>query len=112
MRLASKYEEDLTGSTTIGFPTVSFSGSGDKARLGSGMIWTDDMSGPRELQANASRIDGFRGTEIYKALQIVSATLMSTVHLSHNTIRRTSNANTHPLQSTALIFSTRSCAFA
>ncbi|VDC00132.1 unnamed protein product [Peniophora sp. CBMAI 1063] len=69
IRLASKYEEDLTGSTTIGFPTVSFTGSGANARLGSGMIWTDDMSGPRELQANASRLDGFRGTEIYKALQ-------------------------------------------
>ena len=71
VRLASKYEEELTGSTTIGFPTVHFSGSGEKARLGSGMMWTDEMSGPRELQANASRIDGFRGTDVYKAVQIV-----------------------------------------
>ncbi|KZV67875.1 spindle pole body interacting protein [Peniophora sp. CONT] len=70
VRLASKYEEDLTGSTTIGFPTTVFSGSGEKGRLGGGMMWTDDMSGPRELQANASRIDGFRGTEVYKALQL------------------------------------------
>ena len=71
VRLASRSEEDVAGSTTIGFPSTPFIASGDIARLGSGMSFSDDSAGTRELAANASRIEGWRRTEIYQAMQAV-----------------------------------------
>jgi len=69
VRLASRYEEDTTGTTTIGFRSLPFTISQDTARLGSGMFFVDDAAGARELQANAARIEGWRRTELYARTQ-------------------------------------------
>ncbi|KAH9973799.1 spindle pole body interacting protein [Lactifluus volemus] len=70
VRLASRYEEDTIGTTTIGFPGASFNeGPGDSSQLGSGIIFLDDAAGSRELQANASRIEGWRRTTMYRMFQ-------------------------------------------
>ena len=72
VRLASRYEEDVLGATTIGFPSVPFNeGPGDTSLLGSGVIFLDDIVGSREVTANASRIDGWRRTPTYRMFQEV-----------------------------------------
>ena len=73
VRLASRYEEEVQGSTSIGYPSTPFvDGPGDMARLGSGMFFLDDAAGARELAANAARIEGFRHTEVYRTFQKAS----------------------------------------
>jgi hypothetical protein len=69
MKLASRFEEDSTGTTTIGFQSNPFITTSDSARLGSGMFYTDDATGQRELQANTARIEGWRRTEFYAKAQ-------------------------------------------
>lgn len=72
VKLASRYEEDLLGTTTIGFPGVSFNeGPGDTSQLGSGVVFLDDAAGSREVTANASRIEGWRRTAMYRMYQEV-----------------------------------------
>ncbi|KAF8343108.1 docking domain of Afi1 for Arf3 in vesicle trafficking-domain-containing protein [Cantharellus anzutake] len=58
VRLAARYEEEIHGSTKIGFPTISCS----EGQLGSGFS-LDDM---KELTANAGRIEGWRRTPCYE----------------------------------------------
>jgi len=73
VRLASRYEEDVHGTTTIGFPGVPFSESpGDTSQLGSGIVFFDDVAGSREVMANTSRIEGWRRTATYRMFQEVS----------------------------------------
>jgi len=70
VRLASRYEEDVHGGTTIGFPGVAFNeGPGDTSQLGSGMVFLDDVTGSREVMAYASRIEGWRRTAMYRMFQ-------------------------------------------
>ncbi|KAI9509047.1 spindle pole body interacting protein [Russula earlei] len=70
VRLASRYEEDILGSTTIGFPGIPFSeGPGDTSQLGSGIVFLDDVAGSREVTANSSRIEGWRRTQTYRMFQ-------------------------------------------
>ncbi|KAI0266905.1 spindle pole body interacting protein [Russula aff. rugulosa BPL654] len=70
VRLASRYEEDVIGATTIGFPSVPFNeGPGDTSQLGSGVIFLDDIIGSREVTANASRIEGWRRTPTHRMFQ-------------------------------------------
>ncbi|KAI0034716.1 spindle pole body interacting protein [Vararia minispora EC-137] len=69
VRLASRFEEDITGTTKIGFQSSPFAITPDAIRLGGGMFFNDDIVGARELQANAARIDGWRRTEFYTNLQ-------------------------------------------
>ncbi|KAI0301650.1 spindle pole body interacting protein [Multifurca ochricompacta] len=70
VRLASRYEEDILGTTTIGFPGISFNeGPGDTSQLGSGTVFLDDAAGSREVLANASRIEGWRRTAMYPMFQ-------------------------------------------
>jgi len=70
VRLASRYEEDVHGTTTIGFPGVPFSeGPGDTSQLGSGIVFLDDVVGSREVIANTSRIEGWRRTATYRIFQ-------------------------------------------
>lgn len=73
VRIASKYEEDMFGSTTIGFPCVSFQPptANSVGSLGSGAIYLDDLSKAKELTANAGRIEGFRSTPTYALYQRV-----------------------------------------
>jgi len=70
VRLASRYEEDILGATSIGFPSVPFNeGPGDTSQLGSGVIFLDDVAGSREVTANASRIEGWRRTPTHHMYQ-------------------------------------------
>ncbi|KAG6813287.1 hypothetical protein H0H92_012442 [Tricholoma furcatifolium] len=68
VRLASRYEEEVTGSTKIGFPCSLFSAeqAGRRAQLGSGIAFVDEASGLRELSANAQRIEAWRKTRSYQ----------------------------------------------
>jgi hypothetical protein len=62
----------VLGTTTIGYPGVSFTeGSGDASHLGSGIDFLDDAAGSREVLANASRIEGWRRTGMYRMRQEV-----------------------------------------
>ncbi|KAI0346507.1 spindle pole body interacting protein [Trametopsis cervina] len=67
VRLAARYEEDVLGLTTnIGYPSAPYSESpGEEPKLGSGLAFTDEAAGVRELAANASRIEAWRRTESY-----------------------------------------------
>ncbi|KAH8996382.1 spindle pole body interacting protein [Lactarius akahatsu] len=70
VRLASRYEEDVLGTTTIGFPGGSFTeGPGVTSHLGSGIVFLDDAAGSREVLANASRIEGWRRTAMHRMCQ-------------------------------------------
>lgn len=74
VRLAARYEEDILGiQTTIGYPNAIYTERlGDHPRLGSGLCFSDEVAGHRELSANASRIDAWRRTESYTLYQVVS----------------------------------------
>jgi hypothetical protein len=65
VRLASRYEEETYGATSIDYPTLLFV----PGRLGSGLVFSTSNSEEikRELQANASRIEGWRRTKCYEA---------------------------------------------
>ncbi|KAI0319503.1 spindle pole body interacting protein [Amylostereum chailletii] len=79
VRLASRYEEEVMGTSTIGYPSTSFAeGPGDTSRLGSGMVFLDDSAGARELAANASRIEGWRRTQSYREYQKDSKASLAT----------------------------------
>lgn len=72
VRLASRYEEEVTGSTPFGFPSAPFTEiPGQLPRLGSGIAFNDDLTCLRELAANAHRIEAWRRTTSYKYLTMV-----------------------------------------
>ena len=64
VRMAARYEEDQFRHTDIGFRSAPFSAS--TAALGSGVVPVDPGSWAKELDANASRIEGWRKTRSYK----------------------------------------------
>lgn len=68
VRLASKYEEETTGITRIGYLTSNFvEGTMERhAQLGSGIFFGDEASCIRELNANAHRIHAWRSTNSYR----------------------------------------------
>ncbi|KAF8629141.1 hypothetical protein AX17_005727 [Amanita inopinata Kibby_2008] len=68
IRLASRYEEETTGITKIGYATSSFiEGSTDRSsQIGSGIVFNDESTCLRELNANAHRIQAWRSTNSYK----------------------------------------------
>ncbi|KAF7332587.1 Protein mesA [Mycena kentingensis (nom. inval.)] len=65
-RLASRYEEDAYGSTKFGYPSSTFDDRLPNPRLGSGMVFADELAGRRELAANAQRIEAWRKTNSYQ----------------------------------------------
>ncbi|KAL0575799.1 hypothetical protein V5O48_006177 [Marasmius crinis-equi] len=67
VRLASRYEDEVTGTTTIGYPNTHFvEGSSTRPpQLGSGVVFNDEQAGMKELSANAHRIDAWRKTNSY-----------------------------------------------
>ncbi|KAI0739001.1 mesa protein [Daedaleopsis nitida] len=70
VRVASRYEEDALGSTSIGYPSTLYcERPGDKPRLGSGAFFMDEVSCAKELASNAGRIEAWRRTECYKLYQ-------------------------------------------
>ncbi|KAJ3748768.1 mesa protein [Lentinula detonsa] len=83
VKLASRYEEETytlglvekegnRPKTKVGYPSSPFmegQGGGANAyfgQLGSGLVFNDEASGIKELVANASRIEGWRGTNSYR----------------------------------------------
>ncbi|KAK3819816.1 MAG: docking domain of Afi1 for Arf3 in vesicle trafficking-domain-containing protein [Benniella sp.] len=67
VQLASLYEEQTEGQTSIG---LSRTNTPESAKyLGTGLVFTDESSRSREIAANASRIEGWRATTSYTYLQ-------------------------------------------
>ncbi|GAA5914657.1 hypothetical protein JCM8208_000402, partial [Rhodotorula glutinis] len=70
VRLASRYEEDSTAATTIGFASAPFAASRDGlGALGSGIVFADEAAGAREVAANGPRIEAWMRTPSYHAHQ-------------------------------------------
>lgn len=68
VRLASRWEEDNFGATSIDHPSASYNTS--TGRPGSGLVFLYGGSQEeirRELQTNSGRIDGWRRTKCYEA---------------------------------------------
>jgi hypothetical protein len=106
--MASRYEEDILGSTTIGFPGVSFyEGPGDTSQLGSGYVYLDDVAGSREVASNASRIESWRRTPMYRMYQEVNVLSLNCFN-GYFSLRapyvRISSAAVRPTRSKDLIF--------
>jgi hypothetical protein len=69
VQLASLYEEQTYGQTTIG---LNRSNTPESTKyLGTGLVFSDESSRAREISINASRIEGWRATTSYKYLQEV-----------------------------------------
>ncbi|KAF8973314.1 docking domain of Afi1 for Arf3 in vesicle trafficking-domain-containing protein [Flammula alnicola] len=69
VRLASRYEEEITGDTTFGYPSGPFTEiPGRLPKLGSGIAFSDEATCLKELVANAHRIEAWRKTNSYKYL--------------------------------------------
>ncbi|KAJ7785895.1 stabilization of polarity axis-domain-containing protein [Mycena metata] len=66
VRLASRYEEDMTGTTKFGYPSYAFDTRLPNPRLGSGIVFNDDSAGRKELAANSHRIEAWRKTNSYE----------------------------------------------
>jgi hypothetical protein len=72
VRLASRYEEEITGNTTLGYPSAPFTeAAGRPPKLGSGITFSDEANGWKELVANAHRIEAWRKTNSYHYLVLV-----------------------------------------
>ncbi|GAA5924641.1 hypothetical protein JCM1841_006373, partial [Sporobolomyces salmonicolor] len=65
VRLASRWEEETTSTTSIGFPCGPYA----NGRLGTGIVFGDEGAAGRELAANAPRIEGWMRTRSYKLYQ-------------------------------------------
>jgi len=84
VRLASRYEEDVTGSTKFGYPSFPFTEatSNRPPQLGSGIVFSDEATRVKELSANANRIEGWRRTNSYQYCVMV-CTFPPTQKTSH-----------------------------
>ncbi|GAA5997729.1 AFI1/MesA family protein [Rhodotorula paludigena] len=65
VRLASRYEEETTSTTSIGFPSAPCA----HGSLGSGIVFGDEGAGQREVLGNAARIEAWMRTKSYKVYQ-------------------------------------------
>lgn len=65
VRLASRYEEEITGTTKIGYPSSVYVENAARP-LGSGIVFNDESLGMRELTSNGHRIEAWRKTTSYK----------------------------------------------
>lgn len=63
IQLASKHEYDTFGITSIGFPCTSFSSV--SLKLGSGIVFIDEISKSREMSINLPRIESWRSNKSY-----------------------------------------------
>lgn len=70
VRLVSRYEEEVYGTTQIGYPTTAYSFA--QNQLGGGIIFPDDVSAAKELAVNANRMEGWRRTKMYEYYAAVS----------------------------------------
>lgn len=77
VRIASRYEEETTSATTIGYPCAAYNsaaavaGYGAQASLGAGVVFADEAAGWRELGANAARVERWMKTPSYRLYQQV-----------------------------------------
>lgn len=62
IRLAARYEQDVIGSTKIGYSSRSAS----QGQLGSGMTFPDDATKAKEMHLNLYRIEGWRKSKSYQ----------------------------------------------
>ncbi|KAF9196731.1 hypothetical protein BGZ50_007895 [Haplosporangium sp. Z 11] len=86
VQLASQYEEQTYGQTTIG---INRTNTPESAKyLGTGLVFTDESSRVREIAANANRIEGWRGTTSYKYLQEDHKTWLSTRSIQCMDVKR------------------------
>lgn len=69
VQLASQYEDQTYGQTTIGINRINTPES--SKYMGTGLVFSDESSRLKEIAANASRIEGWRATTSYKYLQEV-----------------------------------------
>ena len=74
VRLASRYEVDVTGSTKIGYLSTPFTEAapGRPSQLGSGVVFNDEATRLRELSCNSNRIEAWRRTNSYQYCVMVS----------------------------------------
>ncbi|KAK2463299.1 hypothetical protein APHAL10511_004954 [Amanita phalloides] len=100
VRLASRYEEEVNGTTRIGYLTSTFvEGTLERpAQLGSGIFFTDEASCMRELNANAYRIHAWRSTNSYRhcvidfARQLANSSIKG-VDILHQVLRLKNTKN-------------------
>ncbi|KAF9900190.1 hypothetical protein EC991_007792 [Linnemannia zychae] len=67
VQLASQYEDQTYGQTTIGINRINTPES--SKYMGTGLVFSDESARIKEIAANASRIEGWRATTSYKYLQ-------------------------------------------
>ncbi|KAG5639106.1 hypothetical protein H0H81_006695 [Sphagnurus paluster] len=76
VRLAARYEEEVTGLAKIGYPSSVFTEvPGRNPQLGSGIAFNDEVTCMKELTANAQRIEAWRKTNSYQYCVTDSAKL-------------------------------------
>lgn len=84
IRLASRYEEEISGATAFGYPSAPFTEIlGRPPKLGSGMAFADEATCLKELVANAHRIEAWRKTNSYEYLVSVSSCCARVVRYNH-----------------------------
>jgi hypothetical protein len=68
LQLAARYEEDTQHSTEVGYPSMPYAVDSrtGKGTLGSGIRFSDEVNGLRELNTNAARIEGWRKGASYE----------------------------------------------
>lgn len=79
VRLASRYEEETQGSTSIGYPSHFFleNAPGRPAQLGSGVIFNDEQTGMKEISGSAPRVEAWRKTNSYQYFMQVTISGLS-----------------------------------
>jgi hypothetical protein len=112
VRLASRYEEEVTGATKFGYPSLPFSeGTVNRPpQLGSGIVFSDEATRMRELSANANRIEAWRRTKSYQYYIIVCSFPLLQMILYKRTLGRISTSSSLQMPSKDLMFSISSSA--
>jgi hypothetical protein len=83
VRLASRYEEEVTGTTTFGYASAPFTEiPGRPPKLGSGIAFADEANCLKELVSNAHRIEAWMKTNSYNYLVVVCLIWLSTFFFS------------------------------
>lgn len=115
VRLASRYEEEVTGTTQFGYPSATFiDGSPSRPpQLGSGIFFNDEPAGMKELTANAHRVEAWRKTSSYKYCVMVCGVCRSLLFVfdAFFTICRISARRRRRVQFRALMWFTRCSGF-
>ena len=81
LQIASRYEEDTLRLTYVGYPCAQYLSNSrtGQSTLGSGIRFSDEVTGLRELSLNAARIDGWRKSPSYEYWVQVSVPQFSSI---------------------------------